>query len=97
MHDIQFQCYIPPRLAERIKQIASERRLSISALFRDLVHAEVARVDGYEPRPLTRTEREALYAMIGIDALLSAHENRELRGRALAAYRTQKAKREQGE
>ena len=96
MPSVRIQCYVPLSLADDLRRAAAAKDVSTSSLVRDLIHGEVARHRTGAKGPMSRGSRDMLYLTIGMDALLAAHDNRELRAQALAAYRTKVADREAG-
>ena len=96
MPSVRIQCYVPLGLADDFRRVAAAKDVSASSLVRDLINGEVARYRTGVGGPMSRESRDMLYLTIGMDALLSAHDNRKLRAQALAAYRTKVADREAG-
>ena len=85
---ICIQIYVSRELGERIRDVARARQLDVSAWARSLL---AAACDGAESATQSNalTDREArqnVFVMVGIDALLAGHPDRDLRGRAHQAY-----------
>ena len=96
MPSVRLQCYVPLRLADQFRRVADARGVSASGLLRDLIDAEVARFKVGAGGPMARLDRDVLYVAVGMDALLSAHEDPALRDRTRTAYRAKIADREDG-
>lgn len=82
------QIYVSRDLAHRVRMKSLSQGLSMSEWVRSLV---VAACEGDDPAAQTaltieRIQRQSVFAMVGIDALLAGHPDPDLRDRARTAY-----------
>ena len=80
--------YVTRDLAAQVRAIAKARDMSASEWLRSLVVSacESDVVAGDNRVTLGRLHRQALFAMVGIDALLAGHPDPKLRERAHQAF-----------
>jgi hypothetical protein len=85
---ICIQIYVSRELGTRIRGLAQTRELDVSAWARSLL---AAACDDAEFASRTnaigdRAARQNVFVMVGVDALLAGHPDRDLRERAHQAY-----------
>lgn len=82
------QIYVTPDLAERVRGVALAHGLDVSQWVRSLLvrACEGDLNDGESRDTLGRLHRQAVFAMVGIDALLAGHPDPQLRNRAHQAF-----------
>lgn len=83
------QIYVTPDLAERVRGVAVAHGLDVSQWVRSLIVRacdDEPGGDGQNRTTLGRLHRHAVFAMVGIDALLAGHPDPKLRGRAHQAF-----------
>ena len=85
---LSLQIYVSNDLAYRVRMAAKAKGFSVSEWVRLLL---LAACDGEDPGSLQaasieRIHRQSVFAMVGIDALLSGHVDPKLRERAHEAY-----------
>lgn len=85
---VSIQIYVSHELAARIREAAQARELDVSAWVRSLLaaacnDAELASQPGASGK---RIDRQRVFLMVGVDALLAGHSDRSLRERAHQAY-----------
>ena len=76
-------CYVTPELFEAFGKLARSRQMSVTGLLRRLV---VAELDGATLLPPAEAERNLLFIVRAVDALLSTNPDRALRDRVVAAW-----------
>ena len=79
------QSYVPPPIADWVRDQARLRQVSVSIVVRDLLVAAWTRDNDAQLRP-TDPERQRVFATVALDALLAHHSDDTLRERTLAAY-----------
>ncbi len=85
---ICIQIYVSRELGLRIREVARTRELDVSAWARSLLAAACDEAD-FESHANASADREArqnVFVMVGVDALLAGHPDRDLRERAHQAY-----------
>ncbi|MCP5396062.1 MAG: hypothetical protein H6918_04910 [Sphingomonadaceae bacterium] len=85
---VPIQVYVSPELAGRVRAVAANRDLSVSAWLRVLMieackHSEMTAEHAVSNGRLLRLN---LFARVGIDALLAGHPDPTLRDRVHAIY-----------
>jgi hypothetical protein len=85
---ICIQIYVSRELGDRIREVARTHELDVSAWARSLL---AAACDDADPASQTdaaakRAARQNVFVMVGVDALLAGHSDRDLRERAHQAY-----------
>lgn len=82
------QIYVTPDLAERVRGVAVAHGLDVSQWVRSLLvracDGDIA--DSENRTTVGRLHRQAMFAMVGIDALLAGHPDPKLRNRAHQAF-----------
>ena len=82
------QVHVSFELAERVRSAAERRDISVSEWIRSLLQQACDEDDlnvGLSAW-MQRMHRQALFTVVGVDALLSGHVDHDLRGRAHKAY-----------
>jgi LmbE family N-acetylglucosaminyl deacetylase len=82
------QVHVSFELAERVRNAAERRDISVSEWIRSLLQQACDEDDlnvGLSTW-LKRLNHHSVFTMVGVDALLSGHVDHELRGRAHKAY-----------
>jgi hypothetical protein len=86
-HHQSVQSYVPPLIADWIRDQARLKQVSISIVVRDLLVAAWTRENDAPLRPTgTDPERQRVFATVALDALLAHHPDATLRERTVAAY-----------
>ena len=86
-HSLSLQTYVPPLIADWIKDQAQARSVSVSIVVRDhLVATWQREVDSGPLPPGTDPERHKVFVTVALDALLTSHPDETLRERTIAAY-----------
>ena len=86
-HYHSLQAYVPPLIADWIKQQATIRSTSVSVVVRELLVAAWTRDNDPTLRPTgADPERQRVFMTVALDALLAHHDDPTLRERTLAAY-----------
>jgi hypothetical protein len=81
------QTYVPPLIADWVREQARIKQVSASIVVRDLLVAAWTRENDAELRPAgTDPQRQGVFATVALDALLSHHPDETLRERTIAAY-----------
>lgn len=81
------QSYVPPLIADWIRDQARLKQVSVSIVVRDLLVAAWTRDNDALLRPTgADPERQRVFATVALDALLTHHSDETLRERTLAAY-----------
>lgn len=85
---ICIQIYVSRELGDRIRERARTRELDVSAWARSLLAAACDQADFASPTDTSadRAARQSVFVMVGVDALLAGHPDRDLRERAHQAY-----------
>lgn len=85
---VYLQIYISRELSERIAKVARARDLSMSHWAMSHLHdaCENDELASHIGTPIDRIDRQSLFTMVGIDALLAGHPDPHLRERAHQAY-----------
>jgi hypothetical protein len=92
-HYQSLQSYVPPLIADWIKEQARVRDTSVSVVVRDLLVAAWTRDNDPALRPTgADPERQRVFMTVALDALLAHHDDPTLRERTLAAYHRRLAK-----
>ncbi len=92
-HYHSLQSYVPPLIADWIKEQAKVRDTSVSVVVRDLLVAAWTRDNDPALRPTgADPERQRVFMTVALDALLAHHDDPTLRERTLAAYHRRLAK-----
>lgn len=81
------QTYVPPLIAQWVRDNAQSREVSVSIVVRDLLVADWTRENEGRDRPGgTDPERQRIFFTVALDALLMNHPDETLRDRTVAAY-----------
>jgi hypothetical protein len=82
------QIYVSRELGDRIREVAGARELDVSAWARSLLAraCDDAESTSQPDASDERAARQNVFVMVGVDALLSGHPDRDLRERAHQAY-----------
>ena len=92
-HYHSLQTYVPPLIADWIKQQAEARSTSVSVVVRELLVTAWTRDNDQVLRPTgADPERQHVFMTVALDALLAHHDDPTLRERTLAAYHRRLAK-----
>lgn len=84
---LSLQAYVPPFIADWVKERARAQDVSVSIVVRDLLVAAYRRESEELARPLSADPvRQGVFTTVALDALLAAHADVTLRDRALQAY-----------
>lgn len=85
---ICIQIYVSRELGDRIRDVARTRELEVSAWARSLLAAacDDANIPSQPDASADRAARQNVFVMVGVDALLAGHPDRDLRERAHQAY-----------
>jgi len=85
---VSIQIYVSRELGARIREAARARELDVSAWVRSLLAAacEEAELASRTTASRRRIDRQRVFVMVGVDALLAGHPDRNLRERAHQAY-----------
>jgi hypothetical protein len=86
-HYRSLQTYVPPLIADWIREQARVRKTSVSVVVRELLVAAWNREIEPGSRPSgTDPARQLVFMTVALDALLMHHNDPTLRERTLAAY-----------
>lgn len=81
------QTYVPPLIAQWVRDNAQAREVSLSIVVRDLLVAAWTRENEGRNRPGgSDPERQRIFFTVALDALLMNHPDASLRDRTIAAY-----------
>ena len=85
---ICIQIYVSRELGDRIREVARTRELDVSAWARSLLAAacDESSFTSQLNASDERASRQSVFVMVGVDALLAGHPDRDLRERAHQAY-----------
>lgn len=86
-HYTKIQTYVPPLIADWIREQALIKETSVSVVMRELLVAAWNRESGPGSRPSgTDPARQLVFMTVALDALLMHHDDPALRERTLSAY-----------
>ena len=85
---VSIQIYVSRELGARVREVAQARELDVSAWVRSLLvdACEEAEAASLQNASSKRIDRQRVFVMVGVDALLAGHPDRGLRERAHQAY-----------
>jgi hypothetical protein len=85
---VSIQIYVSRELGARVREAARARELDVSTWVRSLLAAacEDAELASRPDAAAMRSARQGVFVMVGVDALLAGHSDRNLRERAHQAY-----------